>query len=331
MKTELLDSLRCPSTHRKLHLKNLVEKDGQIESGWLIAEDGAEYPIVRGIPRFVPRDNYADNFGFQWNIHRKTQLDSYTGLPLSRDRLFTAAGWPESLKGLKILEAGSGAGRFTEAMLKTGASIISFDFSNAVEANLANNGSHPNLYLFQGDIYKIPLVKNSFDKVVCLGVLQHTPNPKKAFMSLTQFVKPGGELVIDVYRADILTLLHWKYLLRPLTKRMDKERLYKIISAATPILIPLSAALRKMAGRAGARLIPILEYSHLGLAPDINKDWSILDTFDMYSPVYDIPQTLSTVNQWFLSAGFIDIDVRYGPNGIVGRGRNPIPTNTARQ
>ena len=48
----------------------------------------------------------------------------------------------ESIKGLKIIEAGSGAGRFTEVLLKYGAIVYSFDLSNAVCANFANNMPH---------------------------------------------------------------------------------------------------------------------------------------------------------------------------------------------
>ena len=53
------------------------------------------FPVINGIPRFVPAENYADSFGFQWNIHDKTQLDSYTGFPISHDRVFGVTGWPK--------------------------------------------------------------------------------------------------------------------------------------------------------------------------------------------------------------------------------------------
>ncbi len=282
---------------------------------------GVRYPVIYGIPRFVPVENYTASFGYQWNIHKRTQLDSYTGLPLSSQRLFAVTQWSNQLKGQKILEAGSGSGRFTEILLQTGAEIFSFDYSNAVEANFHNNREKQNLHLFQGDIYNIPLEKSSFDKVICLGVLQHTPDPEKAFICLSNYVRPGGELVIDVYRADIVAYLQWKYILRPFTKRLNKEFLYKIISTITPHLMPLAAFLRKVAGRVGARLVPVFDYSPLNLPHDINKEWSVLDTFDMYSPVHDNPQSLLTVKRWFLDAGFPDALVQRGPNGIVGRGK----------
>jgi hypothetical protein len=36
--------------------------------------------------------------------------------------------------------------------------------------------------------------------------------------------------------------------------------------------------------------------------------------------MYDIPATLKTFGQWHEEAGLIDVDVRYGFNGLEGRG-----------
>ena len=279
------------------------------------------YAIRNAVPRFVLEERYTDSFGFQWNLHRKTQLDSYTGLQVSRNRLFEATGWPKNLEGQLILEVGSGAGRFTEILLKVGATVFSFDYSSAVDANWSNNGLHPNLHLFQGDIYNIPIREGVFDKVLCLGVIQHTPDPEKAFKSLIKHLRPGGELVLDVYPKRLTSVLRWKYLLRPLTTRMDKERLYKIIRLAVPFLLPMTMALKRVFGELGARLVPIVEYSDLGLPYRLNMEWSILDTFDMYSPAHDYPQSISSVEQWFKDAHFVDASVGYGPNGVVAKGR----------
>ena len=51
--------------------------------------DGAKFPVINGIPRFLPDyiQNYSENFGKQWNQYRKLQLDSYTKKPLTEDRL----------------------------------------------------------------------------------------------------------------------------------------------------------------------------------------------------------------------------------------------------
>lgn len=316
---------RCPSCCSGPFEVQLTEKyEDEVKEGQMVCTKcGATYRIANGLPRFVPEENYAESFGFQWNIHAKTQLDSYSGLPISHDRVFSVTRWAEDLRGQRILEAGSGAGRFTEILVGTGAEVVSFDYSSAVDANNRNNGHNKNLTLFQGDIFNIPLQLASFDKVFCLGVLQHTPDPTAAFASLARYVRPGGVLAIDVYRRDLVAWIQWKYLLRPLTRRMNKQLLYKLIEKTVPLLIPVARVLRKVAGRAGARLVPIVEYGHLGLSSNLNKQWAILDTFDMYSPAHDHPQTLACVKGWFEQAGFIEIDVRRGPNGVVGVGRLP--------
>ena len=86
------------------------------------------------------------------------------------------------------------------------------------------------------------------------------------------------------------------------------------------MLIPIAKLLRKLGGGVLARLVPIVEYSHLGLDKKINKDWAILDTFDMYSPTYDNPKSLDEIYSWFKENNFKKIDVFYGPNGINGKG-----------
>jgi SAM-dependent methyltransferase len=287
-------------------------------------ECGAKFPVINNIPRFVPAEDYAGSFGMQWKTHRKTQLDSYTGLPLSRNRLYQATGWGTDLAGQTVLEVGSGAGRFTEVLVTTGAKILSFDLSAAVDANYANNGRHGNLSIFQADIRNIPVAEESMDKVLCLGVIQHTPDPEATFCELSKYVRPGGQLVIDVYPARLRSLISWKYLLRPITKRMDREQLYSLVSQSTPKLIPLSAVLYRFLGKIGPRMLPILQYNHFGLSPELNREWAILDTFDMYSPTYDRPQTRHTVKRWFTEVNFVDVSVEYGSIGIIGRGRRPV-------
>jgi 2-polyprenyl-3-methyl-5-hydroxy-6-metoxy-1,4-benzoquinol methylase/uncharacterized protein YbaR (Trm112 family) len=320
-----LNYLCCPHCRGQLSRTELRagEAEAILEGTLTCGACGAQFPVVSGIPRFVAADNYAASFGMQWQRYRRTQLDSHTRKPISKERLRVATGWPEDLAGEHILEAGSGAGRFTERLLETGARIVSFDYSAAVDANRANNGEHPLLTIFQGNIFAVPCRENFFDRVLCLGVLQHTPDPQAAFLSLTRYVRPGGYLAIDVYARRLTALLHWKYLLRPLTKRLRRETLHKLVTTAVDVLFPAALWLRKRFGRLGPRLLPIVEYSELNLPRELHKEWSVLDTFDMYSPAHDHPQSIQRVTAWFRAAGFIDVEVFNGPNGVVGRGRKP--------
>ena len=125
MRVELLEKLRCPVTGQCLTLANSKREIDLLE-GTLISDDGSQrYLICDGIPRFVPESNYADSFGMQWNKFRKTQLDSYSGHPISADRFWSATGWlPTNLKGRWVLDAGCGSGRFAEIALNAGANVV---------------------------------------------------------------------------------------------------------------------------------------------------------------------------------------------------------------
>ena len=121
---EFVDQLRCPITGQKLRpvlthndLSSASTKGvGQKEyrSAYLETIDGVhQYPIINHIPRFVTGENYASNFGVQWNKFAKTQLDSFSGLMITENRFFAATGWNKSsMKGKWILDLGCGAGRF---------------------------------------------------------------------------------------------------------------------------------------------------------------------------------------------------------------------------
>jgi len=37
------------------------------------------------------------------------------------------------------------------------------------------------------------------------------------------------------------------------------------------------------------------------------REWCILDTFDMFSPAYDQPQNIRTIQSWFKELGFKNI------------------------
>ena len=302
---------------------------GAIRTGALATEDGSRrYPIREFVPRFVPHDNYARSFGLQWNRFRTVQLDSHTGLTLSKDRFFDTSGWTgEELRGRRVLEAGCGAGRFTEVVLGTGADLYSVDYSDSVEAVLSTIGPHPRLHLAQADLYALPFPVDFFDRIFCYGVLQHTPDPRRALLSLLRHLKLGGRLSIDIYRIrPYPNRWNSKYLWRPLTRRLRPETLFRIIEWYVPRWLPLDTALSRvpLLGAGVACLIPCWNYTGIfPLSTGQITAWAVLDTFDALSPRYDKPATLGAVRRWFEQAGLTDIEVRRGGNGIVGNGRRP--------
>lgn len=276
--------------------------------------DTIVYPFIKGAYRIVEDDNYTENFGYQWNKFVGTQVDKASNLNISKVRFFAETGWDkEDLSGKNVLEVGSGAGRFTQIILDfTRANLYTVDYSNAVEANFTNNGPNDRLHIFQASVYEMPFAQGQFDKVVCLGVLQHTPDVEKSVRSLIEMARPGGEVVVDFYPVrGWWTKLHAKYLLRPWTKKMTHEKLYKKIDGNIDWLIKTYRFFSRIGlGKVFNRFLPICDIDGTiprGLPYAQLREICVLDTFDMYSPQYDQPQKLSTVKEWFSKYGMKDV------------------------
>ena len=324
MNLDILPLLCCPSCRCDLTCATEVGTHGTVVSGSLCCTGCHKvFPIVDRIPRFVPPANYAGNFGFQWNEFRSTQLDSHTRLPISRDRFYRYSGWtPEELKGKRVLDVGCGAGRFAEIAVAAGAKLVAIDFSTAVEACRNNLGDNKRADVFQADIYQLPFKVNAFDFVYCFGVLQHTPDVERSFKNLPGLLREGGRLAVDVYAKLPHDVLWPKYWIRPITKRIATARLFGMVRATVPYLLPISRLIGRIPfiGRKLRYVVPVANYDGvLPLSEEQLLEWAILDTFDMLSPVHDQPQTLGTLRRWLEETKLADIEVfRSGFN--VGRG-----------
>lgn len=329
-----LELLACPRCHGDLVVESVDAATGEcIERGSLACRRCAEsHPIVDHVPRFVPSQGYARNFGYQWNRYAETQLDSRLGLPLSEKRFYQTTGWPRDLAGERVLEAGCGPGRFTEIALATGATVVAFDFSEAVAANHRAHGSNPRLLLLQADITRPPLRLASFDRVFCMGVLQHTPSPEGSFRSLLRFRKPGGSIAIDVY----IKLGPWRWLtsyrrLRWLTRHLKVETVDGLARPYVELAYPLARRMwaQGRIGRRTARALLLLKDNRrkgLEVSPEVEKEWLVLTLLDQLCSYHDKPQTVEEVRRWFEEASLPHCEVFHGGNGVIGRAgaRSPV-------
>jgi len=327
MHRRLLDVLACPKCRNVLDL--VADVGGSdITSGALSCRScDATFPIVNGIPRFVPTENYASSFGFQWNRFRLEQLDSVNGTMLSRDRFYLETGWsPEWLSGKLVLDAGCGAGRFLEIAARTGANVVGVDISNAVDAAAATLGGRPNLDLVQARIDELPFRDGVFDGVYCIGVIQHTDAPESCVRSIARALGPGGRIAITAYERRRWTMLYSKYLARRLTARLSPRGLYRLISVLLPIVFPITELLYRLplVGRFFRFVIPVANYVDLPLSLRQRYRWALLDTFDMLAPAYDQPQRYRDLQAWLGDESVLD--VRRLPNpglNVVGRRADP--------
>jgi len=284
---------------------------------------GHGYPIVSGIPRFVPSQEYSGSFGYQWKAFAKLQLDSYNGTRFSEERFRAITGWERrDLEGKRVLDAGCGAGRFAEVATRAfGARVTALDLSESVEACRENLMPDPPA-VCQASIYDLPFREASFDFVYSIGVIQHTPDPARAVRSLCRMVKPGGMIALWIYEVDWKTCLGttgFKYLLRPLVSRLPRARQIAFVKVLTAVFTPVAAVAKPLGlpGRIVMRLLPVASayLQPVPLTPADFRSWVFLDTFDMYTPAYDQPQRFPRIARMLAEEGFEDI--RRMPHGGV--------------
>lgn len=307
----------------------------------LACPHGCRFPCLRGIPRFVSSDNYAAAFGSQWKAFGKTQLDSFTGTTITRDRLARCLGGSlDALRGKRVLEAGCGAGRFTELLLQAGAEVFACDLSDAVEANYENCGSAKRYFVCQADIAHLPVQPQQFDFVVCLGVIQHTPDPEGTIRALAANVRPGGWLVVDHYTGSVL-LGRTQAALRWLLLKCPPRLTLAFCSALTSALWPLHRLAWRtqstrnpvlaVARKAFLTLSPVLDYhySYPSLGDSLLKSWAVLDTHDALTDYYKHSRTAQEIAATLQDLGLTDVVTSYGGNGVEARARKPASQRCA--
>lgn len=273
-------------------------------------------PVVAGIPRFVGQEHLA-SFGLQWNRYEvahddedRATFQAKTGVSLTE------------LKGLRVLDAGCGGGRYCKVAAESGAEVIGADHTSAVEKASKLCGHLPGLKLVQADLKHLPFEPASFDFVFSIGVMHHDCDTKSVFDAVAQMVKPGGRMAVWLYRRNTFWQEALNSTIRRVTTRIAPERLEPWC-------------------RLGALFggIPIVKQT---LSKIINfsthPEWEnrVCDNFDWYAPQYQFHHTTEELCQWFKAAGFGDLQVlppektgtlyrwAWSSNLIIGSGVNVL-------
>ncbi|UCF19218.1 MAG: class I SAM-dependent methyltransferase [Gemmatimonadota bacterium] len=101
-----------------------------------------------------------------------------------------------------LLEVGCGYGWISQVLLSLKAvHWIGVDRSLAMVKDLRKHLSHYRPRAFVADAYKLPFPDDSFDRVICSGVLMHLRDERAALGELVRVLRPGGRLVVSMNNA----------------------------------------------------------------------------------------------------------------------------------
>jgi SAM-dependent methyltransferase len=267
------EALRCPACLAGLELENRSLDHSRVEEGALRCLCGRAFPVIAGIPRLLP-DGLAATLAADHPDFFARHADlrtAGTGRSSASLRTLRAFGdewqrFPELLavherifhwyfegpakpswKGLRVLDAGCGMGRWLHFARRMGAEVVGMDLSGAIDVAAAREGARADFA--QADLRWPPFPRDSFDVVYSLGVIHHLEDPLAGVRSLATLVRPGGELRLYVYRSFETegvvkrVLLYLVTVLRQVTTRLPYSAVHAVawsiaVVATCAFLVP---------------------------------------------------------------------------------------------
>ncbi|WZO95917.1 class I SAM-dependent methyltransferase [Isosphaeraceae bacterium EP7] len=241
-------------------------------------------------------------YGLQWNRFRILRPEEDRATFGNRTGLT-----PADLAGARVMDGGCGMGRYLRVAAEWGAAlVVGLDLSEAVLAARDLTADLPNVAVARGDLLSPPFAEGSFDQIYSLGVLDHTPDPRAAFLALAKLLAPGGRIVVWVYPRE-----------RPLLERiMDAQRAVStrlplpVLLGASRLMAPVGAVKRRLMAsrhRLIARAGVALNVLTIGVSMHPDPEVRVCDTLDWYAPKYLSRHTTREVAGWFTQAGLVDI------------------------
>jgi SAM-dependent methyltransferase len=98
--------------------------------------------------------------------------------------------------GSRILDVGCGLGDVLTGMPE-GYQLVGVDYSE-VNVNYVKTRSLSKVEVLQGSMYDIPLANNSIDMCLCLEVLEHVADDRRAVIEISRVLCHNGILIVSV-------------------------------------------------------------------------------------------------------------------------------------
>lgn len=324
-----------PNTRRPLSLKIEESKSGHVTSGTLFCGK-RNYPIAKGIPRFVDKSFYCRkgpyayeqqtswSFSNKWREKRSRRLGAMSQDVKSLKEQFMAVLGCHTAAELKNIL--NNAGRTLNAGCGVAWSEYLFnynpeterhciDLSLSVEVAYRRTRNFKNIVISQASIFELPYADNTFDIAYSIGVLHHTPDPKKALRALVKKVKAGGLMGVYVYNKKPPIREAADREIRKITAEMSYEECMKFSAKMTKLGMALSRIKQPLILKEDIDLLGVEKgkYNIQRFIYDyflkcwFNQKWDIkyadLVNQDWYHPYYASHHTKEEIINWFQEAG----------------------------
>jgi ubiquinone/menaquinone biosynthesis C-methylase UbiE len=138
--------------------------------------------------------------------------------------------------GAKVLDVGCGSGHLSGELMRRGYDAVGMDFSEGMVRYACEHYGADKFKV--GDVEHLDYPDNTFDGIVCLGVMEYLSSDEPALREMWRVLKPGGVAVITtpssicpffhfdraVVRARIAARPLLKFVRTPMTPSKDLPR-----------------------------------------------------------------------------------------------------------
>ncbi len=172
---------------------------------------------------------------------------------------------------VRVLEVGCGTGQLSNYLGVAQRIVFGTDMTMA-SLRLAKgfrdaNGLH-RVGFYQMNLFRPAFAPESFDVVICNGVLHHTGDPFRGFEAIARLVKPGGHILVGLYNRYGRFLTHLR------------RQVFRVTGGRLKFLDPR------------------LRQAEVGL--EKRRIWYM----DQYRNPHESSHTYGEVLRWFASTGF---------------------------
>ena len=165
------------------------------------------FEIINEIVNFHIKDSVTSKVG---NFY---ETDPFPNYEINSDlsKILQIGDQNSFLKSLKsfvgfnknVVEIGAGTCQLSNYLaIGTNNNVCSFDSSfNSLQIgkNFAKTNKIKNIFFVRGDIFDSIFQDESFDFLICNGVLHHTKDPYSGFLNIIKSVKKNGYIIIGLY------------------------------------------------------------------------------------------------------------------------------------
>lgn len=141
-------------------------------------------------------DLTIDSFGAEWE---KFNTFSQEELERIGREYFDIVTHAELNEKSIVLDMGCGSGRWSRYLSNKVRLIEAIDPSKAVFLTAKNNADLKNVRWSHAGVEEIPFKDDTFDFILCLGVLHHVPDTSESLKKVVNKLKPNGHILLYLY------------------------------------------------------------------------------------------------------------------------------------